>query len=71
MATVNIQPWRIYPPCLIVYKSEPYNRFITSTTVLYICYVFGFGTFNDARTHNSGTVTPWLLRKRGLIWCDS
>ncbi|MFS7897406.1 hypothetical protein Hanom_Chr00s008518g01741201 [Helianthus anomalus] len=40
MAIVSMQPWRIYPLCLIVYKSEPHNRFITSTTVLvYICYV--------------------------------
>ncbi|KAJ0729055.1 hypothetical protein HanLR1_Chr07g0248611 [Helianthus annuus] len=40
MATVSTQPWRIYPLCLIVYKSEPHNRFITSTTVLvYTCYV--------------------------------
>ncbi|MFS7905043.1 hypothetical protein Hanom_Chr01g00043121 [Helianthus anomalus] len=40
MATVSMQPWRIYPLCLIVYKSEPHNCFITSTTILvYICYV--------------------------------
>ncbi|KAF5817504.1 hypothetical protein HanPI659440_Chr02g0040311 [Helianthus annuus] len=32
MATVSMQPWRIHPFCLIVYKSEPHNRFITSTT---------------------------------------
>ncbi|KAJ0884016.1 hypothetical protein HanPSC8_Chr10g0428551 [Helianthus annuus] len=56
MATVSMQPWRIYLLCLIVYKSEPHNRFITSTTVLvYICYVFCFGTFNDASTaHKNG-----------------
>ncbi|KAJ0955086.1 hypothetical protein HanRHA438_Chr00c02g0843581 [Helianthus annuus] len=52
MATVSMQPWRIYPLCLIVYKSEPHNRFITSTTVLvYICYVFGF----------AATLTSWHL----------
>ncbi|KAF5786680.1 hypothetical protein HanXRQr2_Chr10g0443901 [Helianthus annuus] len=54
MATVSMQPWRIYLLCLIVYKSEPHNRFITSTTVLvYICYVFCFGTFNDASTERT------------------
>ncbi|KAJ0487554.1 hypothetical protein HanRHA438_Chr14g0678661 [Helianthus annuus] len=31
MATVSMQPWRIYPLCLIFYESEPHNRFITST----------------------------------------
>ncbi|KAJ0850969.1 hypothetical protein HanPSC8_Chr13g0586921 [Helianthus annuus] len=41
MTTISMQPWRIYPLCLIVYKSEPHNHFITSTTVLIdICYVF-------------------------------
>ncbi|KAJ0546465.1 hypothetical protein HanIR_Chr08g0361281 [Helianthus annuus] len=40
MTTVSMQPWRIYPLCLIVYKSEPHNRFVTSTIVLvYICYL--------------------------------
>ncbi|KAJ0443464.1 hypothetical protein HanIR_Chr16g0821041 [Helianthus annuus] len=54
MATVSMQPWRIQPFCLIVYKSEPHNRYITSTTLpLYICYVFG--TFNDASTESTKT----------------
>ncbi|KAF5813635.1 hypothetical protein HanXRQr2_Chr03g0101091 [Helianthus annuus] len=26
MATVSMQPWRIYPLCLIIYKSEPHNQ---------------------------------------------
>ncbi|MFS7901996.1 hypothetical protein Hanom_Chr01g00006131 [Helianthus anomalus] len=29
MATGNMLPWRIYLLCLIVYKPEPHNRFIT------------------------------------------
>ncbi|MFS7986285.1 hypothetical protein Hanom_Chr11g01008541 [Helianthus anomalus] len=52
-----MQPWRIYPLCSIVYRSEPYNRFITSETVLvYICHVLGFGTFNDASIEPSKAV---------------
>ncbi|KAJ0800155.1 hypothetical protein HanPI659440_Chr03g0099711 [Helianthus annuus] len=29
-----MQPWRIYPLCSIVYRSEPHNRFITSTMLV-------------------------------------
>ncbi|KAJ0447254.1 hypothetical protein HanLR1_Chr00c0301g0737081 [Helianthus annuus] len=57
MATVSMQPWQIYLLYLILYKSEPHNHFITLTTVLvYICYVFGFGTFNNASTERTKAV---------------
>ncbi|MFS7986288.1 hypothetical protein Hanom_Chr11g01008571 [Helianthus anomalus] len=46
MPTVSMQPCRIYPLCLIVYKSEPHNRFITninnSTGIHLSCFWFWY-----------------------------
>ncbi|MFS7937224.1 hypothetical protein Hanom_Chr05g00425091 [Helianthus anomalus] len=68
MTTVSMQPWRIYPFSLIVYKSEPHNYFVTPTTVLvYISYVFGFGTFNDANTERTKAVAFVLQINDTLI----
>ncbi|MFS8032136.1 hypothetical protein Hanom_Chr17g01554041 [Helianthus anomalus] len=62
MATVSMQPWQIYLLYLIVYKSEPHTHYITLTIVLvYICYVFGFGTFNNDSTERTQAVDYRLV----------
>ncbi|KAL9996301.1 hypothetical protein Hdeb2414_s0720g00939491 [Helianthus debilis subsp. tardiflorus] len=42
MATVSMQPWRIYPLCLIIYKSEPHNQSFysidNSTGIHLLCF---------------------------------